>query len=116
MFYKYPEEFIVPVIYTKDLVFYRNDGYRNLASYGEEIIGENIENERLLLDEEKVERIFESIENTNVSEGRIGILNEPFQKNEISDNISSNDLEYKEFKEILNEIDNEYAKSESGIV
>lgn len=111
MFYKYPDEFIVPVIYTNDLSFKENDGYRNITSLREE----DREN-GILLDEENGEKIFESFENTNESEGRIGILNEPSQKDGIPDNSSSDDLEYNELNDMLNEIDNEYAKSEIGIV
>lgn len=129
MFYQYPEEFIVPVIYTKDLILEVNDiyesnyGYRSFMPFREEvseIIEEEMEKEELFneenLEEENDERIFEGNENNIVSEYKIDRLNESFQEESISDNTDYDDLEYKKINNTLSEIDNEYANGEIGIV
>lgn len=94
MFYKYPEEFIVPVIYSEDLKFESTELYRNSVTAEE--VAENSEGDLLELNS--------------------SILKEPFQKSGISNNIDADNLEDEKIKEMINEIDDEYVKNEIGIV
>lgn len=94
MFYKYPEEFIVPVIYSEDLKFESNKLYRNSVPV-EEVV-ENGESDLLELNS--------------------SILKEPFQESWISNNIVSDNLEDEKIKDMINEIDDEYVNNEIGIV
>lgn len=94
MFYKYPEEFIVPVIYSEELKVECNKSYRNSVP---------------------VEEVFEDSESDSI-ELNASILKEPFQESWISNNIVSDNLDDEKIKDIINEIDDEYANNEIGIV
>ena len=90
MFYKYPEEFIVPVIYSEELKVECNKSYRNSVS---------VEDSK-----------------SDLIELNASILKEPFQESWISNNIVSDNLDDEKIKDIINEIDDEYANDEIGIV
>lgn len=94
MFYKYPEEFIVPVIYSEELKVECNNLYRNSVP---------------------VEEVVENSE-SDLMELNPSILKEPFQESGISNNIVSDNLDDEKIKDIINEIDDEYANNEIGIV
>lgn len=87
MFYKYPEEFIVPIVYNKDLKLDLKDQNR-----GKKMRGNN------------------SIEADYIS------LQESYQDHITSDNAVLDNLDDEKVKEIMNEIDNEYVISEVGII
>lgn len=114
MIYEYPEEFIIPVIYVDDLK--AKSGYRN----------EDFESSRdwkiLILEEELLgDEIFQGNkqiapnknEDINFLDMDEDLLPELYKKGMINDNTVEESLEDENVKEILSDIDNEYANSET---
>jgi len=96
MIYKYPKEFIVPVIYVNDLK--ENSIYRkktSKSSHGGKLI--------MLDEEEKGDAIFQA--NIDIYE----IIQEPA----IKKNIVGVNIEDEYINSILSDIDEEYANSET---
>lgn len=87
MFYKYPEEFIVPIIYNKDLKLDLKDQNRG-----------------------KKMRENNSMEIDYIS------LQESYKDEINSENAALDNLDDEKVKGIMNEIDNEYVNSEVGII
>ena len=94
MFYKYPEEFIVPIIYTKDLQFDSNNANRSSCLI-EDVIEKG---ERDLIDVDYI------------------TLKEFLDEGCILENTPSNNLDNENVRDIIMEIDNEYVNSEVGII
>lgn len=91
MFYKYPEEFVVSVVYDKNLEFECNNENKRV---------------RLLEDDEQEFGIL-SYE---------GNVKHAFEDDMTSENIIEYNIQNENEKNILNEIDNEYANSQIRIV
>ena len=99
MIYNYPKEFVVTVIYDNNLKFGPNDGQKKLGLLDDELLGEEVLKNSSVSDEKNTKESFED-----------------YATDEIEDNIFSNSSKYENNKDILNEIDDEYANSQTEAV
>lgn len=100
MIYNYPKEFVVTVIYDNNLKFGPNDGQKKLGLLDDdELLGEEVLKNSSVSDEKNTKESFED-----------------YATDEIEDNIFSNSSKYENNKDILNEIDDEYANSQTEAI
>lgn len=112
MIYKYPEEFVVPVVYASDLSnkpMYRDWG---LDFEVEEVIipDKKQEDKGLAKDSCKCGMFDKKVSKDKIFD--MNLLKEPYQKDMLSHDIVNYDGKSDQLKAILNEIDNDYAESE----
>lgn len=116
MIYKYPEEFVVPVVYSGELK--ENKMYREW-----ELKYLQMEN---VVEPYKKMKEYETIQEEECMDNKVYIKNngkngmdflefdeEMFQKEPYEDNICLEYMKDDHMKNILNQIDNEYVKSET---
>ena len=111
MIYEYPEEFIVPVVYVQDLkdkTFYRSQESKSLHADKLVIPDEKSNENEIFL--AKVD-IYGGVQNKHINFFKMDkeILQEPI----INEDIVEADLEDEKIKDILNDIDENYANSET---
>ena len=109
MIYEYPEEFIVPVIYVKELIgnsIYRCENIKYLHVGKLLIPNEELEEDKMFLENE----------NTNFFNMEDGALKEHYEKYLTKHSTDGDSLESENMKNIISEIDEDYVNSEtSGI-
>ena len=111
MIYQYPEEFIVPVVYVRDLkdkTFYRNQESKS-SHAGKLIIPDEElnENETLLGEID----IYGAFQNKDIN--FLNMVKEVLQEPIIKGDIDHGGLEDESIKNILSDIDEDYANSET---
>ncbi|EHJ01885.1 hypothetical protein CDLVIII_5403 [Clostridium sp. DL-VIII] len=115
MIYEYPKEFVVPVVYADDLrdkPIYRDweVEYIQLGGLGSEL--ELHQDEGFILNDYE-NNTYENNEK-KFYEFNMDLLQEPYKENMLSYSIGEDNPDGNHVKEILKDIDNEYAKSETS--
>ena len=117
MIYQYPQEFIVPVIYANDLE--DKDIYRckkvKFSHEGELLTLDNeLQEYKMILPNADIHGEFQKkdISFLNTKDGFLESYNEYILK----DSIAEDSLEYGNMKNIMNDIDDDYVKSETSII
>lgn len=112
MIYEYPEEFVVPIVYAGDLS--AKPIYRDLEFEYIKIDG-LLETEPELHQDEGF--ILNDYENNTygkkVYEFNMDLLQEPYKENMLSYSIGEDNVDNDHVKEILKDIDDEYANNET---
>jgi len=111
MIYQYPEEFIVPVVYVQDLKdknFYRCQEPKSLHAGKLVIPDEELNENEIFLAEIDIYGAFQN-KDINFSNIVGKVLQEPI----INGDIAKSNLEDENMKNILNDIDEDYANSET---
>lgn len=114
MIYKYPEEFVVPVVYANDLSnkpMYR-DWELDLEIDGLIISDKKVQKDKEFMMEDYEGKVLGN-KGEKLSEFDMDLLKEPYQKDMLSHDIVKDGAKNSNVKAILNEIDNEYAESET---
>jgi len=111
MIFKYPEEFIVPIVYVQDLkdkTFYRLQESKLLNEWKPLILDEELKENEIFL--AKVD-IYGGVQNKHINFFKMDeeILQEPI----INEDIVQADLEDENIKNILSDIDEDYSNSET---
>lgn len=115
MIYEYPEEFVVPVSYAND--FSNNPIYRDLEFEYLKIDGllgpeiELQEDKEFMMNDYK-NNIYGNKEK-EVFEFDINLVQTPYKENIISSGMGDYNVKNDHINEILRDIDNEYAESET---
>lgn len=118
MIYEYPEEFIVPVDYVNDLKdkeIYRCKKSKSLHEGKLLIPNKELQEDGIFLAEVD---IYEAFQNKDINflnmEGEV--LQEPYNEYILKDSKVEDSSEYENIKDIISDIDEDYANSEtSGI-
>ncbi len=112
MIYEYPEEFVVPVVYAGDLS--AKPIYRDLEF--EYIKIDGLLEPELELHQDEGFMLNDYENNTygkKAYEFNMDLLQEPYKENMLSYSIGEDDVDNDHVKEILKDIDDEYANNET---
>jgi hypothetical protein len=114
MIYEYPKEFIVPVVYVKDLK--DEDMYRCKKS-------KSLHEDKLLIPDKELQGdgmflakvdIYGAFQNKDINFLNMGgeVLKKPYNEYILKDSTVEDSSEYQNIKNIISDIDEEYANSE----
>jgi hypothetical protein len=115
MIYEFPEEFIVPVVYVKDLKdndTYRDKKFKALHENKLLIPGQELQVDGIFLAEIDIYGAFQN-KDINSLKMEEELLQEFFQPPMIKVDIVEESLKDEDIKNILSDIDDEYANSET---
>lgn len=116
MIYEYPEEYIVPVVYESNIS--DKEMYRNLDVEYIELKGVLFPNNEpqesgVIIEDGYKDKILHEKEK-KFSEFELDLIQEPYKKSMINYEVFEDESKKNNVKAIFDDIDNEYAKSETS--
>lgn len=118
MIYEYPEEFIIPVVYSDDLkeeYGYRHEEFEPLGDWKLLILDEELQGDKIFKKNTDIEIANEN-NDINFLKMEVDLLPKLYKEPIFNDNMIEEDKEDKNIKNILSDIDNEYANSETQCI
>jgi len=115
MIYEYPEEFIIPVVYSDDIKEksgFRHEDFEPLRDWKLVIFDDELEGDKVFQDNKDIETLNEN-KDINFLKMEVELLPKLYQESMYNNNVLEESIEDKSVKGILSDIDNEYADSET---
>jgi len=114
MIYEYPEEFIIPVIYVDDLKVkssYRHEDFESSRNWKLLILDEELQEDEMFQGNKHIYP--NKNEDINFLDMDEELLPQLYKEAKMNDNKVEESLDDEHVKRILNDIDNEFANSET---
>ena len=117
MIYEYPEEFIIPIIYVNDLKVkssYRHEDFEASRDFKILILDKDLQGDEMFQGNKNIAP--NKNEDINFLKMEVDLLPKLYKEPIFNDNMIEEDKEDKSIKNILSDIDNEYANSETQCI